>query len=108
MVGEFEVTRRVEGATAVVAVVGAIDVASADELDRALAAALDDRPAAVTVDLRRVNHLDSTGVRVLVRALRRSRTSGVPLTVCLQHDARIRRVLELSGVSGAIPIVDHC
>jgi anti-sigma B factor antagonist len=105
---EVDVRTRRTGETAVVTVVGAIDVASAESLDQAVMGALQEGPASLTIDLRRANHFDSSGVRVLVRAMRYSRTAGVGLALCLSERSPVRKVLELSGVAGAIPVVSEC
>jgi anti-sigma B factor antagonist len=106
--GEVDVTTRRDGETTVVRVVGAVDIASARLFDDAVMAALAEGPRALIVDLRRANHFDSSGVRVLVRAMRRSRTSDVELSLCLGDRSPIRKVLELSGVAGAVPLVNDC
>jgi anti-anti-sigma factor len=107
---EVDVRTRRSGESAVVTVIGAIDVATVDSLDEAVMGALEARPppSALTIDLRRANHFDSTGVRVLVRAMRYSRTAGVELALCLGDTSPIRKVLELSGVVGAIRVVNAC
>jgi anti-sigma B factor antagonist len=105
---EVQVRTRRHGETTVVTVVGAIDVASAEALDEAVMAALDNGPRALTIDLRRANHFDSSGVRTLVRAMRHSRTTGVELALCVGRGSSIRKVLELSGVAGAIPLLNDC
>jgi anti-sigma B factor antagonist len=106
--GELDVRTRREGDEAVVAVTGAIDIASAHVLDEAIMRVLADAPRTLTVDLRRTNHFDSSGVRVLVRAMRHSRTAGIALSVCLAPDSGVHKVLELSGFSGAVRIVSDC
>jgi anti-sigma B factor antagonist len=96
---------RVAARSAVLVMTGTIDVATAAAFDRALTDALDRSPVALTVDLREVDHLDSHGVRVLVHALRRSRTRGIALRLCVQPDAPILRVIQLSGLRDALPVV---
>jgi anti-anti-sigma factor len=104
--GELRCEARSVDEGTVLVVIGAIDVATVPELERALDRAIDEAPPTLTVDLRRVNHLDSRGVYTLVRALRRSRTAGVSLQLCISRAARIERVLELSGLRGALPVVE--
>jgi anti-sigma B factor antagonist len=105
---EIQIRTRHDGDSTVVTVVGAIDVASAQRLDDAVMQALRDEPRSLTVDLRRTNHFDSSGIRVLVRAMRHSRTHDVALSLCLTAGSGIRKVLELSGVAGAVPVVSDC
>jgi anti-sigma B factor antagonist len=100
-------SRAVDGDTMLM-VVGAVDVGTVEILEEALTDALGDHPRTLTVDLRRVNHLDSLGVHVIVRALRRSRTSGVDLQLCIGRHSRIGKVLALSGLKGALPVLEDC
>jgi anti-anti-sigma factor len=106
--GEFDVLTRRDGLAVVVAVVGAVDVASAPVLDRVLERVVQDRTTAMTVDLRDVGFLDSSGVRVLFRALRRNRTLGVAMLLCIAPSAPVTRVLHLSGMLTAVPVVGTC
>jgi anti-anti-sigma factor len=108
LAGELGFRRRRDEDSAVLSVTGAIDVATAPAFEREVFGALAEAPGALVIDLRRVNHLDSRGVHVLVRALRRARTSGVALSVCLQPGGVIRRVLDLSGLHEALPVVSRC
>ena len=105
---EVDIRTRRTGESTVVTVVGAIDVASAPDFDAAVMAAFGEDPDALVIDLRRANHFDSSGVRVLVRAMRRSRTADVRLSLCIGPRSPIAKVLELSGVSGAVDVVSDC
>ena len=81
-----------------VAVVGDIDMASADSLDEALGAALGvGGITRVMVDMQRTTFLDSAGVRTLVAS--RQNASDLGIVFRIMNSPRIvRRVLELSGV----------
>ncbi len=105
---EVDIRTRRTGESTVVTVVGAIDIATSQEFDDAVMAALAEGPEALVIDLRRANHFDSSGVGVLVRAMRRSRTADVRLSLCLGRESRISKVLELSGVAGAVNVVSDC
>ena len=105
---EVDIRTRRDGDSTVVTVVGAIDVASSPAFDEAVMQALAEEPGTLLIYLRRANHFDSSGVGVLVRAMRRTRTAGVQLALCLGPDSRIRKVLELSGVVGAVAVVNDC
>jgi anti-sigma B factor antagonist len=70
-----------ENGVAVVAVSGAIDVASSLELRDVLAEAIAAAGARVLVDLSRVSLIDSSGVGVLISAHRLAETNGASLVL---------------------------
>lgn len=105
---DVEFRTRRDGDTAVVAAVGGIDIASAGQFEDALLAALERNPSTIIADLRRTGHFDSRGIGALVRVLRRCRRARVAFVVCAQPGGGVRRVLELSGIDGALDIVDTC
>jgi anti-sigma B factor antagonist len=99
--------RRV-GSSTVLAVTGPIDVATAAAFERALFAALGTAPHVLTIDLRQATHLDSRGVQVLVRTLRRSRAMSVRLRLCVEPDSPMLRLVALHRPPDAFPIVHDC
>jgi anti-anti-sigma factor len=54
------------------------------------------------LDLAELEFIDSTGLRVIVRAVEAARTSGWELTL-RQGPPAVRRVFEISGVLRALP-----
>ena len=94
------VVTRVEGEPVVV-VAGEVDLAAADRLWQAIESIPDDRP--VVVDLEDVTFLDSSGLAVLVRALRDR--DGRHDAVVLRHpNAHVSWVLEVTGVDRAVAV----
>lgn len=89
----------------VVAASGEIDVASAPELRERLGALVDGGAHRIVVDLEGVDFIDSTGLGVLVGALKRYRTLGGDLHLVVST-SRIRSVFELTGLTAAFPIHD--
>ncbi len=87
---------RQEGA-AVVVLSGEIDVAAAPELHEALLGEVASFRFTV-VDLSGVTFLDSSGLSVLVTALRRARERAEDVVLCAPT-AGVRRVLELAGLA---------
>jgi anti-sigma B factor antagonist len=57
------------------------------------------------VDMSNVSFIDSTGVGVLVGALKRAREHRGTLTIACPQP-RVRRVFEITGLLGALPIYD--
>ena len=92
-----------EGAT-VVEVAGELDLHSAPQLRAELARAIESgAPPRIVVDLGGVTFLDSTGVGVLVGALKRAREAGGKLHFC-NAQPRVNRVFEITGLLGALPL----
>jgi anti-anti-sigma factor len=87
-----------------VVVGGEIDLANADDVERRILDAISNQLAEVTVDLRDVEYIDSAGLRVLFTLATRLATLQIGLVLLVTTDSPIRRVLELSGVTAAIPV----
>jgi anti-sigma B factor antagonist len=86
----------------VLAAEGEVDLASADELRAALAAAAADSGAAeVWLDLSGLAFMDSTGITAIVDA--RSAFDGRRFAL-ICPDGPVKRVLDIAGIARAIPI----
>jgi anti-anti-sigma factor len=98
-----EAQRSPEGVLLLVS--GELDLATAPQLEAALAAHLRSRPQTVIVDLSRVTFIDCAGLNVLLRARRRARYS--QSTVRLGPvSTRVARVLTLTGTDLVDPTGD--
>jgi anti-sigma B factor antagonist len=89
------------GDCAVVRVTGDIDLATAPGLRDALNLPDTDH---MVVDLRGVAFLDSTGLGVLVGALKRLRRRGGSLKIVTNGAGRVRRLFELTNLSRAFDL----
>ena len=97
MIG-FEVrTAVVTPSTYVVSVTGEIDSFSAPALEQELEWVLGDGASNAVVDLAGVGFIDSTGLRVLLKALPRFTKRGGKL-VLVSDDRRVLRTLEITGL----------
>ena len=84
--------------TVVVRVIGEVDVAASPILREALVELIDGMGAlSITLDLGEMGFLDSTGVGVLVGALRSVRAKGGSL-VLTQIRPNVRKVLDIAGL----------
>jgi anti-sigma B factor antagonist len=94
-------SRRSGGAT-VVEVGGEVELHSASHLRDELLRAGEAEHPCVVVDLSRVTFIDSTGLGVLVGALKRVREKGALSLVCPQR--QVRRVFEITGLTKVFPM----
>jgi anti-anti-sigma factor len=97
-------TERHPGQTRV-ALSGELDIASADSLEQQLAAAEVDSPAILVLDLRRLEFIDSTGLRALVVADERARSQGRRLALVCGPNA-VARILEVTRLDQRLEVVD--
>ncbi len=88
---------------AVLAVTGEVDVATAPRLREQLIDLVNEGQHRIVVDLEKVEFLDSTGLGVLVGALKRVRThDGELALVCTE--SRILKVFEITGLTKVFPM----
>lgn len=98
----LRVTTAPAGEWTVVAAAGELDLATADEY----AGAVRERLAAgpVLLDLAELEFMDSSGVRTLGALLRDAAREGWTLAVRPEIRPNVRQVLDITGMSGVLPI----
>lgn len=105
MRSDFAVTTHITGRTAMLAVVGELDLVSCPSLEQAI----DDLTAAdvdeVVVDLRGLEFMDSTGLHVLVRAHNQVQESGRGFAL-IRGREQVQRLFDLTGVTESLTVVD--
>ncbi|MGC9454493.1 MAG: STAS domain-containing protein [Phycisphaerae bacterium] len=89
--------------TAVVQVVGDIDLNRSPALQDALLKLLDENPSTVVIDLGGVGYMDSSGVASLVKLLSRVRKKGVSLKLAGLTD-RVRNIFEITRLDSVFEI----
>ena len=97
------VTQSVSNNKCVVSVAGEVDVSNAAELRGALEEAIAADAAHIEVDLSEAPYVDSTGIGVLVGAVRRAQEASKQLRVT-KPQRNVQRVLSLLGVSGELGV----
>jgi anti-anti-sigma factor len=103
---QFSISR-VPGAREVVVVpMGDLDLASADALERAVRTLPRDGGEDLVIDLRRLDYLDSTGLRVLLELRREAERDGLALKLVPGPPA-VQRVFQLTGTRGAFDWRDY-
>jgi anti-anti-sigma factor len=85
-------------------VAGDLDVDGAASARPALLAAL--APGELVVDLRDTGFVSSTGVALLVEVATAAREHGARLSVRVAPGSPLARVLDLTGLRAALPVVD--
>jgi len=100
---ELDIKTDREGGVCTVDLVGEIDVYSAPRLKEELVTAIEGGCANVIVNMERVGFIDSSGLGVLVSALRRARErDGVVRIVCTRDN--ILKIFRITGLDKVFPI----
>lgn len=102
---DITIEAREAGGRWVVDVGGEVDVHTAPELEEVLSALVEDGNYQLVVDLADVDFLDSTGLGVLVKTLKRVREHSGSLAVVTTTD-RISKVFRITGLDTAIALHD--
>ena len=96
----------IAGETAVVRASGELDLATAPALERAIAAPMDDPGVrSITLDLRPLRFIDSTGLRIVLTTDGRLRADGRRLQV-IKGRPSVHRVFELALLEERLDFVD--
>jgi len=93
------------GGWSVLHVGGEVDVATAPRLRERLIDMIGKDHLTIAVDLTSVDFIDSTGLGVLIGAVKRLRTRGGDL-VLVRGDTRVSRVFEITGLDQVFTMVD--
>jgi anti-sigma B factor antagonist len=102
---EFAVSsRRLTNGTFVVAARGEVDLYTAPELERALAAPLAEGTTQLVVDLSEATFVDSTALHVLLRAARQLDGKEGELIV-VAPDPNVRKAFEITGLNRFFAVV---
>lgn len=98
------ITERRDGQT-LVALVGELDIASAPRLEEGLAEVEGNSPGTLVLDLRRVEFIDSTGLRAVIAADERARAADRRFVV-VRGPAAVERVFSVTQLDQRLEIVD--
>jgi len=102
---DFSVEEHNHGDASVLAVSGELDLRTSPELEDRLSQAFDRGAELVILDLRGIEFMDSTGLRVLLSAHQRAHESGRRFALVKGAD-QVERVLTLTGVRDLLTVVD--
>ena len=105
MNNDFSVEVHNQGGASVLAVIGELDLRTSPELEKRLADVFDAGAELVILDLRQIEFMDSTGLRVLLGAHQRASENGRRFALVRGAD-QVERVLTLTGVRDLLTVVD--
>lgn len=83
---------------------GELDLSNADYFHEELTRAEAREPAALVIDLSGVSFMDSTGLRLLLSALRRAQAEGRRLVV-VQGQEQVRDLFRIAGLEDVFEVV---
>jgi anti-sigma B factor antagonist len=102
---DIDISTGVDGISTVVTPRGDLDVLTAATLRTAISDAIDGGHAHLVLDASGITFMDSTGIGVLVIALRRSRASDGSFAIAGAH-GRTLRTLSLTGLDRVFDMYD--
>ncbi|XVQ11072.1 STAS domain-containing protein [Spirillospora sp. CA-255316] len=102
---ELNVSTASQGGHAVVTATGELDLYTAPRLQTALAGVLRDQIDRVVVDMSGIDFCDSTGMNVLLSALKRLQERGGTLELAAPRPA-VRRILQVTGLDSVFTVTD--
>lgn len=101
----FSLTIARNGPHTVVALGGELDIVAEGELAAGLALVLATKPGVLTMDLRELEFLDSTGLRALLQLRTDCEANGCRLLL-VPGPAAVQRAFAVSGISGQFTMVE--
>jgi len=90
---------RLESGVTIVTVVGELDLASADQLDKAIREAEESSTSWIVIDLDGLTFLDSTGLGLLLAARKRSMHNGNRLRLVRSRHEQVTRLLSITDTT---------
>lgn len=100
----LNITKSEQDGALVVQIEGEIDLSTASQFEKELLDSMG-QGANLVVDLAGVDFMDSTGIGVLVRTSKKVTANGGIMGL-LSAKGSVRRVIEVSGLDGVIPLYD--
>lgn len=84
---------------------GELDLSNGELLQEALTGARGKNPTALVIDLSSLRFMDSSGLRILLDTWNEATVSDLRMALVVPAQGLVRRVLEISGCDGILPIV---
>jgi anti-anti-sigma factor len=103
---KFEITQRSTGSTLNMSVTGELDLRTVGTLSQHLNDALGQGITALTLDLRELAFMDSSGLRFLIELNDRAREQAWELRLIAPEHEAAALVLRVTGAKAALPFQD--
>jgi anti-sigma B factor antagonist len=100
---KFEIAQAADGSAVVLSITGELDMDTAEVLSERVEQHLCERPAALTLDLRELTFMDSSGLRYLIALYDRSRRDSWRLRLVSPRSESATLVLRATGADNALP-----
>jgi anti-anti-sigma factor len=104
---KLEVERRLDGGVGEVSLAGELDIATASDLEQAVAGLLAGSPRAIIVDLAELVFIDSTGIKLLLQLDGRCRECDVRFSLT-EGSAPVQRLFSLTQVHEHLEVFSDC
>jgi len=89
-----------------VSLLGELDLSVIGSVDREMQRAEATDATRIVLDLRELDFLDASGIRLLLHLGRRSRNNGCRLRIAGARAPQVRRVIDLTGAADVLPFLD--
>jgi anti-sigma B factor antagonist len=99
----FEIAQTADRSAPVLSITGELDMDTTLVLSERVEQQLAERPAALTLDLRQLTFMDSSGLRFLIALYDRSRRDSWRLRLVSPRSASATLVLRATGADTALP-----
>jgi anti-anti-sigma factor len=101
---QLQIEVRHDGGRAVLTLAGELDMASAERLQQAIDDASPRAETSIVLNLDGLQFIDSTGLRVMLRALERCRARGQEFAIT-PGSPQVQRLLSITGVATHLPTI---
>lgn len=101
---QLQIDERHEAGRAILSLAGELDMASAELLQDAIEGESVRDEGMVVLDLQQVQFIDSTGLRIILKALERCRGRGQQFAIT-PGSQQVQRLLSITGVAAHLPII---
>ncbi len=102
----FEIVERDDRRGAMLSVAGELDLSTTGELSERVSGRLDEGARELTLDLRELSFMDSSGLRLLIELHDRARGEGWVLRLIAPRAEAAALVLRATGADRALPFED--
>ncbi len=99
----MEITERKEANVPIIVMKGRLDAASSGDLSERLSAAIEAGAHAMIIDFAELDYISSSGLRVMLMALKKLGATGGRLVLCSLKD-HVREVFDIAGFAPLFPM----